>query len=436
MRIAVLGGGVAGTVAARELAASEGFEIDLLEQKDTLGGLHRSIELEGLNYDIGTFLFDRSHTFLQTFPELYRSFVQTEHLGLSITGRGTIDHYPMTIRGYLRDHGPIRFSTDILDLMRCKLTCRKRETLVEYLQYYLGRGIYGRSGLKKYIERLYAAPDSEVDLEFALQRIPSLPEECGLRRNLGRLVREIWHHPTKEGTWGCYVRPREGFQAVYATVERVLKQKGVNVRKGVSIRGVERTGAGYLVHLEGEPSERYDRIVSTIPVAVMMRLLGLQIACPPETIRLVSLCYRLRGDLGIRNAGMVCNFTQRGYWKRFNVFSSYYGKADGEEYFVVECPARMSDTRDEEFFRHDFEQHIAELPVLNGTLRFQGSVITPHAYPFLRRADLEYVAAAREALTDAGIDITGRQGTFRYTSADATARLSRDLARNLAAECA
>ncbi|MEO6047721.1 MAG: NAD(P)-binding protein [Candidatus Kapaibacterium sp.] len=70
MRIGILGGGVAGVVTARELSNDPDLEIELLEKEDSLGGLQRSVEINGAWYDIGAFVFDREHQLLRTFPEL------------------------------------------------------------------------------------------------------------------------------------------------------------------------------------------------------------------------------------------------------------------------------------------------------------------------------------------------------------------------------
>ncbi len=433
MRIAVLGGGVAGTVLARQLANSSSAHIDLLERNPTLGGLHRSVQVDGLWYDIGTFLFDRNHALLQTFPALYNQFVRTKHRGRSLTQHGTTDLYPMSLRGYIRDNGLPGFLLDIVDLLRCKITCRERRSLVEYMRYYLGERIYRQSGLKNYIERLYAVPETNVDLEFALQRIPSLPSECGLRRNLKRLFQETFHPASRAGIWDCYVRPQDGFGSAYRTVQAELQKDGVHVQTGTTITSIQKHGSRFHVHFADDSTERYDLVVSTIPISTMMHLVGKSRGCPPETINLISLCYQFRGNTGLQ-AGMLCNFTQQGDWKRLNLFSSYYGQANGNEYFVVECTARRNDPRDPDYMQHSFEDHIRNFPLFNGDLQFKGSVVTQNAYPLLRQHDLAWAKSAKQELAEMGIVVAGRQGQFAYINADQTARNSTELAAQLTKE--
>ena len=54
-RVAILGGGIAGMSLASELASDNRFTVELIEQTAKLGGLPRSVEVDGLAYDIGFF---------------------------------------------------------------------------------------------------------------------------------------------------------------------------------------------------------------------------------------------------------------------------------------------------------------------------------------------------------------------------------------------
>jgi hypothetical protein len=431
MRIAILGGGVAGVVLARELASSSAFSITLYERNRSLGGLHRSVEFGGAEYDIGAFVFDYEHALLKTFPFLYDHFVPIDYRSIVVTQQHTLDRYPMSMRGYLRDHGALSLIADAASLVAAKVHDRRRDSLPAFVHYYLGRRIYRRSGLKAYIERFYAVPDNEVDLEFAYQRLYALPAECGLRRNFARIVRESFDTTIAEQTWPCYVRPKEGFPYAYALIESALREDGVAVQLNAEIGRVERVGDTFALHMQDGTLERFDLVISTIPLGVMMRLIGKGGGRPPETTRLISLCYRFRGDLGFERACMLYNFTYEGDWKRLTLYSAQYGLLDGEHYFVVECTQRPDDPRTPDYHRQSFERHIARLPVLNGELKFQGSLVTDDAYPFFRRDDLARAEEARQVVTDYGIAIAGRQGSFNYMTAHATAVAAKELAQRI-----
>lgn len=432
MRVAVLGGGVAGVVVASELSRSSAVEVDLYEQNTRLGGLHHSVEVDGLHYDIGAFLFDREHALIKAFPFLRPHFHEVDHRSLVMTQSGSLDIYPMSMRGYIEDHSVGSLIADGISLLRSKIRDRRKSTLPEYVHYYLGPRVYEQSGLKAYIERFYAVPHDEVDLEFALQRLDALPERCSLRRNAGRMARESFDRSVAEKTWGCYVRPEKGFGAVYTLIEEHLRSQGVAITYGAGITRVEKREQKYIIYRDDVEPQEYDLIVSTIPVGIMMRLIGRTMAKPPTMINLLSLCYRFNGDLGFSNAGMLYNFTDRHLWKRLTLFSDYYGPApNGDHYFVVECTHRADDPTTAEELAADFEKHVDGLPIFNGELRYLESIFTRNAYPFLSGDDLASVATAKAELNDFGVAMTGRQGGFRYMTSHMTALAAQELARSL-----
>lgn len=434
MRIAVLGGGVAGTVLCRGLADYDGCQVTLFEREDRLGGLHRSVEFGGLHYDIGCFLFEPDHALLQIFPFLYDHFVKVSHRSRVLTRHGTLDAYPMTMSGYFRDNSLLSIAADALSLLRSKVRDRERDTLRRYVEYYLGSRIYRESGLKAYVERFYGRPDTEVDLAFALQRLTRLPKECGLRRNGLRLIREVFDRSVAERASEYYVRPVEGFPAAYAMIADDLRERGIAIRMGSSIGRIERVDGGkFLLHEGSGEAETFDLVVSTLPAGIMMRLIGDPMTRPPQTLRLVSLCYRFHGNLAFANAGMFYNFTEEARWKRITLFSSQYGRVDGEEYFTVECTLPKEDPTTPEELREDFERHAGSLPVFDGELHYQGTIFTPHAYPVLTPADLQQNASAAERLTEFGILLTGRQAAYRHATSHAIASDARALAEEIGA---
>lgn len=430
MRIAVLGGGVSGVVIARELARTPTFRIDLLERNPELGGLHRSVEIEGAWYDPGAHLFDPDHPLLRAFPVLYDRFVPVRHFPLSLTRRYSLDAFPFSLRGYARDYGIGRLLADAADLVLSRFRFRRRDSLAACMRYQVGNGLYLRSGLKGYVERMYGLPDTEIDSEFALQ--PLLPEEWGLQRNAPPLLREL----SGRGETGrnCYVRPPEGFPAVYRIVERELADQGVRLRKNARTERIERHGRGYRIFFADAAAERYDLVISTVPISAAMNLVGRPAPFVQEGTRLISLCYRFRGNPGLERGTMLFNFTAEGDWKRINFLSSYYGRLNGDHYFVVECTARRKDPRDMEYMRHSFEKHIARSPVLKGALMFQGGVVTENTLPFFRRADAGYVESARRALQDFGIIQAGRHGRIPNGDAGSAVTASRDMAWELRAK--
>lgn len=429
MKIAVLGGGVAGLVLSHELSKLEGITVDIYEKQDALGGFHKDIRVNGLDYDIGTFVFAHWHELIRTFPWMRDTLLPVEYDPQSIRGPGLFDAYPMSFGGYRRQFGTLSTLGDLLGILVSKWTRRSRKTLVDYIVYYIGPGIYRKSGLKAYIERLYQMPDKDIDVLFALQRMDYLENACSIRIRakkflsalVGRRQSDFW-------TDEHFVHPKEGFRVVYERIERSLTAAGVNIRKGTNIRELVAEGGRYRID-----GEWYDKVVSTIPVPVLARYMGMQTDVRFECVRLVSLFYRFRGDPGFEGC-VLFNFTETSHWKRITLFSRYYGKADGADYFTVECVLREDDPQGEDFVREDFESHARGLGLFRGDLDFQGAVTTPNAYPVFRAADSSGIEKTKRRIQALGIELLGRHGAFEYLSSSVTAAKSKKMGEKIAAE--
>ncbi len=431
INVAVLGGGVAGVVTANEISRHEGFSARIIEKEERLGGLQRSIPLGGVQYDIGSFVFDRTHQLLRTFPRLYDTFIETSHTNMALRESGRIDHYPLSVRGFLRDNGISSMALAALDIIYSKMRHARRDDLISYIKYYIGNTVYCQSGLKSYIERLYQTDDTAIDLEFGKQRLQGIERDCSLRKNAPRIVRQIFRAGREEAPWSCFVRPREGFGVGYDVVAEQLRAQGVKIETGTDIRSIKRSGNGFLVYFP-DREEYFDRIISTIPIAATSGYIGIQLEHNLEYMSLVSLFYRFRGDLGY-DSPYLYNFTTSGDWKRVATFSRYYGTDGGGHYFAVECTVRQNSVYSIEERRDGFERHIASYPLFDGELRYQGGTVTPNAYPFFRRGDTEKIRHARQRLADFGIETVGRQGSFVYTTSHETALNAAALAEALTA---
>ncbi|HEV7587767.1 MAG TPA: FAD-dependent oxidoreductase [Longimicrobium sp.] len=428
-RAAVLGGGIAGIAVAAELADSGVYEVDLIEGAPRLGGLHRSLDVGGLHYDIGAFFYDAAHPLFDLFPFLRDTCVRVAGRHLSVTPAGTLDRYPLTLRGYVRDHGRARTAAAIADLAWCKWACRRRASLPDHLAYYLGRRMYVQSGLKTYIERLFGLPDVEIGLEFARYRLAKVASACSWRGTAGRLVRGRTAVAEVLSPYG-YVRPKLGFAAMYGPVAEALRQRGVRVRTGARIDEARRAGAVHELSVDGTV-ERYDDVVSTIPIPTLARLAGMERPAAVETRSLFSLFYRHSGGLR-HDATYLYNFNPAGRWKRMTTFSAMYGRERGDAWFTVEgtleagCGEEALDA-----CRHDLEKTAAGFGLFDGTPEYQGGVVTANAYPIYRPDDGPALDAARGALRDRGFVLVGRQGAFDYLGSGTIAANARRTAREL-----
>jgi protoporphyrinogen oxidase len=429
--VAVLGGGIAGMIAARYLAEHPDLQIDLYERSDRLGGLHRSVTIGGREFDVGAFAFAAADPIFAAFPGLIDEYQPFRVSIQSVLDGGEIDAFPRTVRGYARRFGLLHMAKAGADLLAGKLIHRRRDTVSSYCKYYLGKSFYERSGLKSYIERLYSRPDGALDVQFARQRLPDIARSASLRSLMRRaLSRGV----TQRETWHGYARPKSGFQRCYGIVERALQALGVTVNKSCAIQRIARRGRRFELRVADE-TRLYDQIISTIPVPVLAKLIGMPTEAAFETMKLVTLFYRFTGSPGY-DAAYLYNFTSSGLWKRVIDFSIVYDDQQGGRWLSVEVTRPSDRPSDIEAIRRDFETQVRELGLFKGELAYQGHWVTPNAYPVFNADGEAALDRDRARIEEWGIHIVGRQGRFEYLSSAAASASARAVADELRARAA
>jgi protoporphyrinogen oxidase len=417
--VAVLGGGMTGLIAARYLSDHPDLAVDLYERADRLGGLHNSVEIDGKCYDVGAYAFGPENPIFEAFPGIIDHYKRFRPSYRTVLDGGEIDGFPRTLHAYARLHGKLHMIRAVFDLLLGKLLHWRQSSVPAYCKYYLGRSFYRNSGLRNYIERLFARPDHALDVQFARQRLQDIATSASLRSWIRAALNR---KPAVRRQPMALARPEAGFDQCYDMAANALRDKGVDVRTGCSVLSITRRDGKFVV-LTAAGEQIYDRVVSTIPVPALARLLGIETEARFETMKLVTLFYRHHGDwTGYPPSTYLYNFSHSGRWKRVIDFSTIYG---GNRWLSVEITRPGDELVDAENERQDFETTARKLGLFPGALDYQDFCITPNAYPVFDRdgqAALERDRARIEAL---GIDIVGRQGRFEYISSAQAAEDSR-----------
>ena len=388
--------------------------------------------LNGAAYDIGAFIFTRDHELFRAFPELIDQFERVRPIHRSITPGGRLDHYPATLSGFVRDNGVLRTLGALGSLLAGKVRYARRDSLPSLVRYYLGNVIYERSGFRTYLERLYGLPAHEIDLEFAATRLFFLADVCSLRRRGARAITGLWRRrPDSFDEPSVLVRPRDGFESIYALIGERLRERGVTVRTSALLERVERDKTGAFVVRTASGTEHFDRVISTLPVPITAQLIGERPPDGLEYMKLISLFYRFRGTRGHEGA-VLCNLTRQGRWKRAIAFSELYGPLDGDEYLTVEVTSRGASAAEVGEADADFRRHVGSLGFYIGTLTLEGTHVTEHAYPVYRVREVEMLRDTRRRLEEWGIDLLGRQGRFDYATSSVVATKARAAAAAIA----
>jgi hypothetical protein len=412
--VIVLGAGVSGLVSASVLAQQGCRRILVIDEYPHIGGNHIDWSSGDYTFDVGSLIFQDDSPLLQHFPELLPLYVPIQPRWARLNPQRLITSYPISVKDDILRAGPLEVARILASAAYARLFKRRMRNAREFARHWIGARLLHRSGLDAYMTRFYGIASDQIGIELARKRMQWISEHASLRAVLGRLRRT---KPSPPGN--CQLaRPREGFEALYAIAAATLSARGVSFLMGAKLDRIEKLDNRFVLFREGRAIVA-DRVVSTIPIPQLQALCNLPVSQQLETITLLALYFSFDGARGF-DEEIIYNFSYDGAWKRLTMYSDFYGRAQGREYFGVEVIANhigKSVARAEA----DFRAHVAANGLFCGDLRLEGSQLLDNAYPIYRNGADESAAEAVKALKAFGIESLGRQGGFNYQP---TARVS------------
>ncbi len=181
----VVGGGPAGLAAALELVRA-GRPVVVVEREDDVGGIARTIERDGVRFDIG------GHRFFTTVPEVKTLWEELLGPDLLVRPRrsrilfhGKLFDYPITARSALAGLGPLEGLRILASYLGAKARpIRPEETLTAWLVNRFGRRLF-ETFFRPYTEKVWGMRCEEIGAQWAAQRIRGL----SLRAALADMIR-------------------------------------------------------------------------------------------------------------------------------------------------------------------------------------------------------------------------------------------------------
>ncbi|MFC4693803.1 NAD(P)-binding protein [Geodermatophilus arenarius] len=409
----VLGAGISGLVSASVLLGQGAQDVVVLDEYEHVGGNHIDRSIGEYTFDIGSLIFQDDSPLLAHFPEILPRYVPIGPSWARLNPQGVVTHYPFSISDDVLAAGPVECLRMGASAVAGRLGRRRQRNVRDFTEHLLGIRFVERSGLGYYMERLCGLPPEEIDLEFAHNRLAWLAEQASPVNLIRRVVRSRTGSPEPPSHNRQLARPREGYGYLYEPAVRSLEDRGVSFRLGVVLRAVRRLGDVFEVETD-DGVLRTRRLVSTVPVERALALCGLQTpgrAALP-TVTLVSLFFSFEGDRGF-GPSILYNFSREGAWKRVTVYSDFYGRAGGREFFTAEVIGeRVGDSV--ERAERDFLDHTQANGLLTGDLRLEGGNVLQNAYPIYTHGSGDRAREGVRALRAFGLESLGRQGAFQY----------------------
>ncbi|RGE19365.1 NAD(P)/FAD-dependent oxidoreductase [Leucobacter sp. wl10] len=297
--VAVIGGGVSGLVAARDLARA-GARVVLVEEGDRLGGRVRGETVDGVAVDIGAEAFaTRGGAVAALLAELGLAdeIVRPAPLGSwVVTGTGAvplpaagaigIPAAPLS-RDAVRALGPVGALRAAAEPMLPRHLGRGG-SLAELVRARLGPRVLARL-VRPVVLGVHSADPSDM----TVADVPGLAaalERSGSLLAAGRELRD-----SRAAAGGAVAGLRGGMGALVAALAAELDRAGVVVRTGVAAGRLEaeRDGRGRRVWAvtgaRGEPLVRADAVILAVSEAAARRLLGAPPAAPSGRVEVVAL---------------------------------------------------------------------------------------------------------------------------------------------------
>lgn len=271
MHIAIIGAGPAGITAAYELAKG-GCRVDLYEANSYVGGMAATIELWGQLVDLGPHRFFSNDTRVnQLWLEVVGGDYEMINRQTRILYNNKFYDYPLKPFNAFFNLGPVESFLCLLSYSRQLFSGAKSSDPASFEEWVISRfgtRLYNLF-FKVYSEKLWGIPCTELDADFAAQRIKkfSLSEAVKSAFGIGAAK-----HKTLVDQ---FAYPHAGTGMVYERMARKIEETGSEVFLNTPVKRVIRRGDQAIgLELASGETKSYDHIISSMPITDLVQGLG------------------------------------------------------------------------------------------------------------------------------------------------------------------
>jgi protoporphyrinogen oxidase len=290
--VVVLGGGPAGLTAGYELVKA-GRPVVVLEAENQVGGLAKTVELDGYRFDLGGHRFFTKSLEVDTLWHeiLGEEFLLRPRLSRIYWNSRFLD-YPLRGPDVIRKLGPVELTRCMASYARAAARRNKvDESFEDWVTNRFGKRLF-ELFFKSYTEKLWGVSTTEIRAEWAAQRIKGLSFSTAAKAaffgNKGNKVKSLISE---------FNYPRFGPGQMWDAMTAAIEREGGSVRLSAPVSRIELAGGRVVEVVAGDRSyELPPAVISSLPLREVVRM-----ASPraPESVRAAANGLRYRDFLTV-----------------------------------------------------------------------------------------------------------------------------------------
>jgi protoporphyrinogen oxidase len=287
----VLGAGPAGLTAAYVLGKA-GRPATVLEADRQVGGLAKTVEIDGFRFDLGGHrFFTKAHEVEALWHEIMGDeFLLRPRMSRIYWNKKFLD-YPLRGPDVIRKLGPVELARCLASYARAAVTPKKKEeSLEDWVSNRFGRRLF-ELFFKTYTEKVWGVPTTEIRAEWAAQRIRGLSFTSAAKAaffgNRGNKVKTLiseFHYP------------RYGPGQMWEAMTRRIEEQGGEVVLETPVERIEIDGGRVVAVDAAGGTYRPEAVISSLPLRDMVAMTRPE---PPAGVVEAALGLRYRDFLTV-----------------------------------------------------------------------------------------------------------------------------------------
>jgi protoporphyrinogen oxidase len=273
----VLGGGPAGLTAGY-LLGKAGRDVVVLEAEDQVGGLAKTVEVDGYRFDLGGHRFFTKSVEVDTLwhEVLGEEFLLRPRMSRIFWNNRYLD-YPLRGPDVIKKLGPVELARCMASYLRAAARRNKVDnSLEDWVSNRFGRRLF-ELFFKTYNEKVWGVPASEIRAEWAAQRIKGLSffsaAKAAFFGNKGNKVKSLISE---------FNYPRFGPGQMWDAMTEAIEEQGGEVRLESPVDRLELAGNRVVeVSAAGVTYTLPDSVISSLPLRNMVEMIS---PPPPQEV--------------------------------------------------------------------------------------------------------------------------------------------------------